>query len=243
MKYRLLAIAFLMAYHIGYAQKPGSNIIVSTKTVYLHFQDQKDSLMFPEASNQYPALKEALSPKNLLQGNTPEDVAANYQKCGCGITGLSYAVGFVNADVISIEIYYNRMDDHPSSYGEWLTLDVHTGKPFTLDNEINQAGVDYITARYKKWLNQNISDEKTLKEDEDTQKDVYDDLANSTDALTPKVIMSEYIFTEKGVLFKTDAILPQEAEDHEPNRVLLIPYNQLKPFIKTSSIVLKGIHK
>lgn len=245
MKYCLLAIAFLMVYQTNYAQtnKPASDIIVSTKTVFLYYQGQKDSLMFPEVSAQYPALKEALSPKNLLQGDKLEDVVANYQKCGCGITGLSYSVGFVNADVISVEIYYNRMDDHPTSFGEWLTLDVHTGKPFTLDNEINQAGIDYVTARYKKWLIQNINDEKTLKEDEDTQKDVYDDLANSTDALTSKVIMSEYIFADKGVLFKTDAILPQEAEDHEPNRVLLIPYNQLKPYIKTSSIVLKGIHK
>ena len=75
------------------------------------------------------------------------------------------------------------------------------------------------------------------------KKDVYDDLANSTDALTLKVIISDYIFADKGVLFKTDAILPQEVEDHEPDRVLLIPYNQLKPYIKTSSIVLKGIHK
>jgi hypothetical protein len=245
MKRCLLAIALLIACYATYAQtiKPGSNIIVSTKTVYLHYQDQKDSLMFPEASAQYPALKEALSPDNLLQGDKLEDVVANYQKCGCGIIGLSYAVGFVNTDVISIEIYYNRMDDHPTSYGEWLTLDVHTGKPYALDNEINQSGIDYITARYKKWPKQNISDEKTLKEDEDTQKDVYDDLANSTDALTPKVILSEYIFTDKGVLIKTDAILPQDVQDHEPNRVLLIPYNQLKPYVKTSSMVLKGIHK
>lgn len=245
MKYCLFAIVFVMACQISYAQtnKPGSDVIVSTKSVYLHYQDQKDSLLFPEVSNQYGALREALSPKNLLQGERPEDVAANYQKCGCGITGLSYAVGFVNTNVISIEMYYNRMDDHPTSYGEWFTLDVHTGKPYTLDNEITQAGIDYIATRYKRWLKQNISDEKTLKEDEDTQKDVYDDLANSTEALTPKVIISEYIFIDKGILLKTDAILPQEAQDHEPNRVLLIPYAQLKPYVKTSSLVLKNIRR
>jgi hypothetical protein len=245
MKCCLLAIVLVMACQITYAQtnKPGSDVIVSTKTVYLLYQDQKDSLMFPEISAQYGALREALSPKNLLQGDSPEDVMANYKKCGCGITGLSYGIGFVNADVISVEIFYNRMDDHPTSYGEWLTLNVHSGKPYTFDNEINQAGIDYITARYKKWLKQNISDEKTLKEDEDTQKDVYDDLANSTDALTPKVILSEYIFTNKGVLFKTDDILPQEVQDHEPNRVLLIPYAQLKLYVKASSVVLKSMHK
>ena len=150
MKYCLLAITFVMACKFSYAQKPGSNIIVSTKTVFLYYQGQKDSLMFPEVAAQYPALKEALSPKNLLQGDKLEDVLANYQKCGCGITGLSYSVGFVNADVISIEIYYNRMDDHPTSFGEWFTLDVYTGKPYSFDNEINPAGIDYITARYKK---------------------------------------------------------------------------------------------
>lgn len=245
MKYSLLAIALVMAYQITCAQttKPGSNIIVSTKTIYLNYQGQKDSLVFPEIAAQYAALKETLSPKNLLQGDTPEAVVDNYQKCGCGITGLSYSSGFVNADVISIEIYYNRMDDHPTSSAEWLTLDVHTGKPYTLDNEITQAGIDFLTARYKKWLKQNISDEKTIKEDEDTQKDVYDDLANATDALTPKVITSEYIFIDKGVLLKTDALLPQEAQDHEPNRVLLIPYSQLKPYIKPGSLVLKNLHK
>lgn len=157
MKHFLLAILFLIVNHITYAQtpKPGSDIIVSTKTVYMHYQDQKDSLMFPEVSAQYPVLKEALSPKNLLQGDNLEDVVANYQKCGCGITGLSYSIGFVNADVISIEIYY----------------------------------ITKLTRQ------------------------------------------------------ETDAILPQEAEDHEPNRVLLIPYAQLKPYIKTGSIVLKGIRK
>ncbi|WCT12101.1 hypothetical protein [Mucilaginibacter jinjuensis] len=244
MKYCLLAILFLMAYQTTYAQtKPGSDIIISTKTVFIHYQGQKDSLMFPEVSTKYPALTEALSPKNLLQGDKLEDVVANYQKCGCGITGVTYSVGFVNADVISIEIYYNRMDDHPTSFGEWLTLDVHTGKPFTLDNEITQAGVDYLTARYKKWLTQNINDEKIVKEDEDAQKDVYDDLLNSTEALTPKVITSDYIFADKGILLKTDTVLPQEAQDHEPNRVLLITYAQLKPYIKSTSVVLKNIHK
>ena len=234
-----------MAYQTIYAQtsKPGSDIIVSTKKVYLNYQGQKDSLVFPEVSAQYAALKEALSPRILLQGATPEDLVAEYKKCGCGIKGLSYSIGFVNADVISIEIYYDRMDDHPTSYGEWFTFDVHTGKPYTIDNEINQLGIDYVTARYKKWLKQNISDEKTLKEDEEAQKDVYDDLLNSTEALTPRVITGEYIFTEKGVLFKTDAILPEEAQDHEPNRVLLIPYTQLKPYVKASSAVLKNIHK
>ncbi len=242
MKNVLLLIGFWGICNLCFAQtnKPGDDIIVNSKKVYLNYKGQKDSLFFPVVSEKYQALKEALSPDNLLQGDNLDTVIARYGRCGCGIKALSYSVTFANADIMSLELYYEGMDDHPTSHVEWLTLNVHTGKPYPVDNEINQAGIDYVTARYKKWLKQNIDDEKTLKEDEDAQKDVYGDLANATETLTPKIITGDYIFADKGAFFKTDAILPQEAQDHEPNRVLLIPYSQLKAYIKAGSLVLKS---
>jgi hypothetical protein len=241
MKHCLLAIGFLMACHICFAQsnKPNNKIITGTQMVYLNYQGQKDSLFMPLVSDQYPALKEALSDKNLFNGDRIEDIKAKYSSCGCGITGLSYEVSYASDNVISIMFYYDVMAMHREGYQEWLTLDVHTGKPYSLANEVTDQGTDYIAVLYKKKLKKNIEADKEAKIDDDVENDVYDDLINTLNGLTTKVIISSYVFTPKGILFKTDDVLPREVNDHEPDRTMLLPYSQLKAYIKPGAIVLK----
>jgi hypothetical protein len=249
MKYCLLALTFLMVYQISCAQtgKPGSDIIVSTKKVYLHYQQQTDSLLFPVVSEKYPALRDSLSEKNLLRGDILDTVVARYSKCGCQTTALSYDVDFANADVISIGLYYEYYGAYPSEWEEWLTLDVHTGKPYPIENEINQAGMEYVAQLYKKQLKKAIElekpDDSADTENKDDDQEAYDDLKANLESLTTSIIVSNYSFTDKGIWFKTDDALPHVARSHEPDRVLLITYAQLKPYIKASSLVLKNLHK
>jgi len=241
MKNCLLLITFCLASLFCRAQggKPNNKIITGTKIVYLNYKDQKDSLHVPVVSDQYPALKEALSDKNIFNGDKTEELAAKYSGCGCGIISLYYDVAFANDNVISIVLYYDTMGDHPDSYQEWFTLDVHTGKPYSLTNELTDTGADHFAVLYKKKLKQNIEADKELKPDDTVETEVYDDLINTLNALTTKVMMSNYVFTDKGVLFKSDDVLPRDMHDHEPQRTLLIPYSQLKPYIKTGAVVLK----
>jgi len=239
MKHCLLAIGFLMAYHFCYAQSNKPKIVTGTKTEYLNYQGQKDSLFMPVVSDRYPAVKEALSDKNLFNGDKLEDIKAKYSSCGCGITGLFYDVSYASDDVISVMFYYDVMAMHRDGYQEWLTLDVHTGKPYSLTNEITDAGADFIAVTYKKKLKKNIEADKEAKIDDDVENDVYDDLVNTLDGLTTKVIISSYAFTPKGILFKTDDVLPRDVHDHEPDRMMLMPYAQLKAYIKPGALVLK----
>jgi hypothetical protein len=147
----LLFICFLLighAYPQVYSALPATSVI-STKVVRLKYKGQTDSLRIPVVSAFYPELKEALSETKIFDGQTLAKLKLDYQKCGCNITGLDYEVTFVNKDVISVILRYETMGAYPDNYETWLTLDMHTGKPYPITKEITPAGMAWALNNYK----------------------------------------------------------------------------------------------
>nr|WP_294942337.1 hypothetical protein [uncultured Mucilaginibacter sp.] len=143
---RLLIICFVCLTCLsGFAQK--NKIIIGTKKVQLKYGDQKDSLLLPVVSANYPALQMALSDTALFAGDKLAYIVENYGQCGCGTTGFSYEVAFLNSSAISIKLFYEGMGAYPSSHEEWTTLDIETGKPFILRDGLTIAGQNLILSR------------------------------------------------------------------------------------------------
>jgi len=242
----LLLIIALLLFNFGNAQKkaaPDYSDIITTKKVMLKYQDNEaDSLMIPVVSDKYPELKKALCDTNLFFGDKLDSVVHRYQTTGTGITSFNYYVTFANKDVISIELYYETMGAHPDEEQHWLTLNIHTGAVYDINNEIDPIGIEWIYNTYKQLLKKRITDDENGldKEKADaSDADIYKDLTTTADELKPEQVLKNYVFTDKGIIFTTEKMLPHAIENFEPDRDWFIPYKKLKPYRSSGAIVLK----
>jgi hypothetical protein len=238
---RFLLLILLCAACCCYGQnyKHGQKGIISSKKIVLQYQQQTDSLTIPIVSDAYPALKEALSEKNLFDGDNLEDIIAEYKSCGCGTISMNYDIVFVNKQVISIKFYMEGMGAYPTSYQNWRTLNIATGKPYLIGNEINNAGLRWLITSYKQTLKIRIQSGRQAQKNDADEKDMYQLLIKATDTLTVNSFANNYLFTNKGITFITDRVLPHVAQGYEPDRTLFVPYAQLKPYLKPGSVVAK----
>lgn len=192
-------------------------------------------LTIPIVSAKYPALTKALCDTCLFFGDKLDTVIKNYQTDGFGITSFSYELTFVSKDVISIKLYYETMGAHPDESQRGLTLNIHTGQHYFLNNEISPKGVKWIYTTYKTALRKRISENK---EDKDCS-DTYNDLKTAVNELKTDELFKGYIFTKEGVRISMEKILPHAVQACEPNRELIIPYSKLKSFKTSTAIVIK----
>lgn len=246
-RFLVIPVLFLL-FNCGYAQKkikiqPDYSSIITTKKIILHYQhNEPDSLMIPIVSDKYPELKRALSDTNLFLGDKLDTVIHHYQNDGTGITSFNYQVIFANKDVISLKLYYETMGAHPDQSEEWLTLNMHTGAAYPISNEVNPEGMEWIYMSYKELLKKRIADDENGLDKEkvdESYADVYKDLKESVDELTSEELLKRYVFTDKGVSFTTEKVLPAAVRNFEPERDWLIPYIKLKAYIQPGSMVLK----
>ena len=246
MKHFLFVAAFFFLFSFSYAQgiKPSDySSIITTKKIILKYQDNAaDSLLIPMVSDKYPELKKALCDTNLFFGDKLDTVIKPYNTDGTGITSFNYEVTFVNKDVISLKLHYETKGIYPDNAHQWLTLNIHTGASYPISKEISPAGLTWIFTNYKELLKTRISNDRNRLDKEKVDEnytDIYNDLMESADTLAAGEMLKRYVFTDKGIDFTTEDILPHVAEDFEPKRDWLIPYNKLKPFILPQAIVLK----
>jgi hypothetical protein len=246
MKHFLFVAALFFLFSLSYAQgvKPSDyRNIITTKKIILKYQDNEaDSLLIPIVSDQYPELKKALCDTNLFFGDKLDTIIKRYQTNGTGITFFNYEVTFVNKDVISLKLHYETMSTYPDNAHQWLTLNIHTGASYPISKEINPAGLKWIYDSYKELLKTRIlNDRERLDKDkvDESYTAIYDDLIASADTLASEEMLKRYVFTNRGIDFTTENILPHGAEDFEPPRDWFIPYNKLKPYILPAAIVLK----
>ncbi len=211
--------------------------IISIKTIPLKYKDQADTLRLPIVNKNYPALKRALDYSNLLNGDDIDTVVANYKTCGCGITGSQFEVTYQGADVISIKLFFETMGAYPDSYWQWYTFNIHTGKAHPIQNELRSDGLAWIYKNYKKVLKQRIVDDGRITQDED--KSTFNDLKKSVDTLQRHTFFSKYVFTNTGVIFSTQPLLPHAIRALEPNRDWFISYSKLRKFKKAKAMVIK----
>ncbi|HZY39476.1 MAG TPA: hypothetical protein VFE53_22625 [Mucilaginibacter sp.] len=230
----------------NYSQTKHHKSIVSTKIVVLSFkhndssylEDHTDTLNIPVVSDKYLGLKKALAFENIGDADGLQDAIDNFAACGCGITGMSYEVVFESKDILSIEIFIDAEGAHPSSNTKRLTLNVHTGKAYTLDREINTAGLKWIYSSYRKVMKQRIAEDFESRKGEEDEN-VRADLIESIDSLTSLEMLKDYLFTKSGIMFSTEGILPHVVQNLEPDREWFVPYSRLRKYKTPHAIIVK----
>jgi hypothetical protein len=207
-------------------------------------------------SDKYPALKNALCDTSLFFGDRLDTVINRYQTSGTGITAFNYFITYINKDVVSLRLYYETMGAYPDQQTQSLTLNIHTGKAYPISKEIDPARLKWIYASYKELLKKRIADDKSgIVEARENKKnsdemggyigadenidDIYGDLTQSAEDLTMDDLLSNYVFTDKGILFTTEPRLAHAVRNFEPERDWVVPYKKLKSFILPGAIVLK----
>lgn len=240
MKFLLLILLCCTCCCYGQKYKHEQKGMITSKRVVLKYRKQIDSLVIPVVSDAYPALKKALCEQNLFDGDKVEDVVAEYKDCGCGTTSMNYDIVFVSKYVISIKFYVEGMGAYPTSYQQWHTININTGKPYLLSNEINNTGLQWLITQYKQTLKKRIQSDRQGKKKDSDEKQIYLQLMHAADTLTINSFANNYLFTNKGIAFTTDAVLPHVVQGYEPDRSLFVPYAQFKPYIKASSLVIKA---
>ena len=211
--------------------------IISEKIAVLKYQDHLDTLELPVVSDKYPALKKALSYKNIFNGDDLPDLIKNYADCECGITSFGYQVTFESKDVISIKIYVETTAAYPDDSEEWFTLDIATGEPYPISREINAKGLRWLFDYYKTELRKRIYAYKSENQDEDS--DAYNELKAAIDSLHSDELFGKYVFTKQGIALSIEKILPHALQNMEPDRDLMVPYDKLKIYIAPGALIIK----
>lgn len=241
MKYLKIVLVILVgsfSYH-AYSQtrRVPQKSIISEKIVVLKYHDHLDTLEVPVVSDKYPALQKALSYKNLFYGDDLPDVIKNYANCECGITSLGYDVTFESRDILSIKIYVETAAAYPDDSEEWFTLNVATGKPYTISKEINAKGLKWLFDNYKAEIRKRIYKYKSENPDEDI--DAYNELKVAIDSLHSDELFGKYVFTKQGIALSIEKILPHAIQNLEPDRDVLVPYDKLKIYKVPGALVIK----
>lgn len=219
--------------------------IITAKTVLMHRDGETDSLFIPVVNAQYPQLKAALSETHLFNDAPLAENIKHYEKEGVGITSLNYEITYENKGLLSIKLFYEYMGAHPDQSQNWRTLDIHTGKPYLISNEINAAGLQWLFRTYKAQLKQTIATDKhdskangDYKDDPDTYDDAFRQLEEAANALKTSDLFANYVFADKGIIFTTGQVLPHVIQAFEPERDWFVPYAKLKQYKKATARVL-----
>lgn len=238
MKRLSVTIFLLFAGICGFAQKTltAKSPVISTKRVYLQYGNQKDSLLIPVISNDYPALQKAFSDSVLFSGDKLPDVVDNYSTCGCGVTSLNYKVEYSNNLLVSIRLLYEGMVAYPSSYQKWLTLFVEDGKPIPLNTVLGEAGMDYVLQKYKAVLISRIKRNLITQTHDADAISARKELLEAARGLKAHDIISKFLITPKGLLVTTDNVLPHVIQSFEPPREVLFTRAELRKFIAAYSV-------
>lgn len=238
LKVVLIIVAGSFSYHAWSQPRPlPRESIISKKIAVLKYHDHLDTLEVPVVSNKYPALKKALSYKNIFNGDDLPDVIKNYADCECGITSFGYEVTFESKDILSIKIYVETAAAYPDDSEEWFTLNVTTGRTYPLSKEINARGLKWLFDNYKAELRKRIYKYKNENPDEDI--DAYNELKAAIDSLHSDELFGKYVFTKQGVALSLEKILPHAMQNMEPDRDVLIPYGKLKIYKAPGALVIK----
>ena len=245
-------VILLSSFGFSYAQKISSDHsdIILTKRIAVKNEkfstDDSAVYIIPVVSGKYPELKKALCDTVLFDGESLDSVTNQYKTEGIGISYFSYDITYATKDIISLQLYYETMGAHPDESQQWLTLDIHSGKPYPLKQEINPAGLKWLFDNYKALIKQRIFEDKqsTLRDDltspeHEDDRNMFNDLEQSIDKLEADELFKNYVFSNKGLILMTEGVLPHAVRAHEPDRTWLMSYKKLKPYILPSAIVLK----
>jgi hypothetical protein len=198
-----------------------------------------DTINTPMVSDRYPRLQKTLAFDSTENANELQDAVAGRATCDCAINRMDYVVLFENRDVLSIEIFTAGEGAYPYSNIQRLTVNIHTGKAYSLGNEINAVGRKWIYSTYKTLVKKRITDDfEASHGDEDDH--IRDELNQAIGNLGASDMLRDYLFTDKGILFSTVGLLRHAEQVFEPDKEWVVPYKRLKRYIAPRSIIVKG---
>ena len=205
-------------------------------------EDHTDTLNIPVVSDKFPGLKKALSFENIGDTEGLDSVKANYAAHSLGINSMNYEVVFETKDILSIEIFTEAMGAYPSSSTQRLTLDIHTGDVYSLNKEINAAGLKWIYDTYRMLMKHRIAGDFKSRKAEDDEYDpnqIRNQLNESIDSLNASDMLKDYLFTKTGIMFSTEGVLPHVVQAFEPDREWFVSYVRLRKYKMPHAIVIK----
>ncbi|MBW4889677.1 hypothetical protein KXQ82_08115 [Mucilaginibacter sp. HMF5004] len=233
----LLFISLVFSINCFAQDKPRRVVagIISSKTVALAYKGQIDTLVIPIASSAYPQLQKALSEDELF-GESVSELVKEYRKCGCGITSLNYDITFLNKDILSITLNYESMGAHPDQYTKYIVLNIHTGKPYLLSDQLTPGGLTWALGNYKALMKKRIlADKKDFGAEMDTS--TVNMMNERIDELTVEDFTRQYAFTKDGIMFTIEQILPHVIRNMEPDRDWEVKYGIFKVITKPTALV------
>jgi len=252
-----LAVAILIiicqSQSFSQTKHPVHKSIISTRMEILYFkhndssslEDQQDTLKIPVVSDKYPRLKKALSFENIGDSDGLDSAKATFAGCACGITSMDYEITYEGKDIISLKVFTEGMGAYPSSSTQWLTYNIHTGEHYSIKNEVNTAGLQWLFKSYKALLRKRLAEDREYhkKDTNETQEEytrVYNEEKESIDTLSLNGLISSYVFVgTRGITFTTEGILPHVIQALEPDRDWFIPYNRLRKYKQPHALVIK----
>ncbi len=211
------------------------HIIVRDSVVVLKYKAQTDTITFPIVNPKFPALAKSLHPETIL-GERLYSIKKNYENCGCGYISLSYQKAFSNSKIISLWFHAIFVGPYPSETIIYQTLNISTGKPYKLTDQLTQAGQEYVLAKYKDTLLKRLEEDNPNRTENEYQ-DAYQQIKDSITQLTFDRVNDNYIVENNSLNVKTEPILPHAILASEINRNVDFSLDELKTFKKSGASI------
>jgi hypothetical protein len=202
----------------------------------LYKSDDMESQAFynlPVVSDDYPKLKAALTDQQIL-GESIKEVMDNFKEGGNGTVDADFKVLYATPEVVSLILTTEGMGAYPSTFTEFKTLEVETGKPYQLTREVNAQGIQWMLAAYKK----TVADRIAAREKEFHEAG-FGEIYENLEGLSADDFEEHFVFTGKGIRVTSDDVMPHAALALEPDRVVDFSYAVLKKYAAPTSVILK----
>lgn len=241
MKFTLIAILLLMSV-ISNAQ----SVFIQSKKYYAAYKDEyrQDTALFelPQiiggVSNDIQhRLDPYLSPDSLL-GENIDSTIANYNQCGCGITGAAYNVLYNKNGILSISVSAETLGAYPDIFYTDVNLNLIEGKKIKPTDFLIKSKMKDLASDLDEVLQKRIKD-KLIEEQigEEDALQFFDGAKFTEDNL------SHFAFTDKGIMFYYNFGLPHALKALSPDEDFLVKWKDIEDYIRESSIVYKIMKK
>lgn len=208
----------------------------------LYKSDDMESQAFynlPVVGDDFPKLKAALTDQKLL-GASIREVMNDFQASGSGTTSADFKVTYATPELVSLIFTTEFMGAYPSGMDEYKTLDAQTGKAYTLDREVNAAGIRWMLENYKKVVGARIAAaEKSGAYEDEEGGFSFQEIRENLEGLSADDLEGHFVFTGKGIRVTSDDVMPHVALALEPDRVVDFSYEALKKYAAPTSVILK----
>jgi hypothetical protein len=210
--------------------------IYEDSVVYLNYLNQKDSLVFPIMPGESKEMQTSLRLENII-GISVDSIVSEYEKCGCGFTSFNYLMNFNNENVISFIFWTDFLGSYTEENVLYRNYDIKTGKQLKLNDELTEAGLDYVLLQYKSILNSRLTKELNLSNNPD-KKQILMNLNKRISNLKIDELSQNYLLSDKSLTINLDDEIPHYARAFGIDMEVSFSVLQIKKYISKESKTL-----